>query len=90
MWVKNLIHDPKVAISAQDEGIPFGAVVIREKAEVTTEESQGALDEALKITSRYVSVKKMEAYVQRFWPQVKTIVKIDPGAVTSWEAAYTE
>lgn len=88
MWVKNLVRDPRVAFSAQDEAPPFSGVVMRGKAEVITEESQAVLEEIRKVTRRYIDEKEMEAYIKQYWPQLQTIVRIVPEAVTSWKLGY--
>jgi len=85
VWVTNVVRDPRVAFSVYDEKPPFNAVMIRGKAEITTEESQAVLDEIIRISRRYVEEKDMDTYLAGFWPQLKTIVRIIPESISTYK-----
>lgn len=87
IWVKNIRRDPRVAFSAQEEGAPYAAVLMRGLAEVETGESESVRAEILAITRRYVPADEVEPYVAR-WASIRTIVTIRPETITSWTSAY--
>lgn len=82
-WVRNLIRDPRVAISVQTFEAPYPAVVIRGLASVTTGDEPAVLHEIRAITERYVGADEIEPYV-RDWPELRTIVRITPTRIISW------
>jgi len=84
VWVRNLQRDSRVAFAVYDEAPPFAGVVVRGRAEVTTSPAQATLEEARNITRRYIEEQDVEGYLQRWWPQLQTIVRIHPETITSW------
>ncbi|MFQ5874099.1 MAG: PPOX class F420-dependent oxidoreductase, partial [Dehalococcoidia bacterium] len=88
VWVRNAKRNSRVAFSVQDQEPPFGAVVVRGRAEVTDRLDETGLDEAKKISRRYMGEDKVDGYVEGFWPQLHTFVKITPEAVKSWGRGY--
>ena len=88
VWVRNVMRDNRVAFSVQDQGPPFGAVVVRGRAEVTDQPDKTGLDEAKNISRRYIGEEEVDGYVEAYWPQLHTFVKITPEAVKSWKRGY--
>ena len=82
-WVRNLLHDPRVAFSVQTSEAPYPAVVIRGHTTVTSGDESAVLDEIRAITRRYVGPDEVEPYITD-WPALRTIVKITPDRIISW------
>jgi PPOX class probable F420-dependent enzyme len=80
-WVRNLARDNRVAFSVQEEQPPFGAVIIRGRAEIRR--GAGVDEEIRRITERYIPAAEVTAYVARF-PHLRTIVTIRPEKVVAW------
>lgn len=82
-WVRNLLRDPRAAFSVQTFEEPYPAVVMRGTATVATSDDAATTAEIHAITRRYVAAEGVEEYVAR-WPQLRTIVTIDPQHLVSW------
>jgi hypothetical protein len=84
LWVRNAIRDPRVAFSVQDNGTPYGAVVIRGDADVLDASWPGFARMVRLITGRYVSPEGIEAYIAE-WPTLRTMVRIHPRSSVGWD-----
>ncbi len=83
LWVRNLLRDPRVSFSVQEPGPPFGAVIMRGRADVEYDDP----GEIRRITERYIEADQVEAYVAD-WPHLRTIVRIRPERLRSWARGY--
>lgn len=86
-WVRNLRRDPRVAFSVQETDPPYGAVLMRGKAEIRTSDDEVLTGEIRRITSRYIERSGVESYIAG-WAHLHTIVTIHPEKVTSWARGY--
>ena len=84
-WVENLARDPRVALSMQEEGPPWRAVMAHGRAELATGERAEILDEIRRITRIYVPEREVAPYIARYWPQLQTIVTITPEIIHTWK-----
>jgi len=82
-WVRNLLRDPRVALSVQTFEPPYPAVVARGLASVESNHDQDILSEIRAITERYVQPGEVDPYIAE-WPDLKAIVRIVPDHVSSW------
>ena len=82
-WIHNLSRDPKTGVTVQEEAAPQMAVIMRGEASVETGDSASIDEEIRRITRRYVSEEKIEAYI-RDWPELRTIVRIVPQKLFVW------
>jgi PPOX class probable F420-dependent enzyme len=87
LWVKNLLRDNRVAFSVQEEQEPFGAVMMRGRAEVVTNDGDEVSAEIRRITRRYIQAPEVENYVSH-WLHLRTIVSITPHKITAWGKGY--
>jgi PPOX class probable F420-dependent enzyme len=83
-WVRNLMRDPRTALSVQTFEAPYPAVVMRGAATVATADA-ATMDEILAITRRYVPAEGVDRYVAD-WPNLRTIVRVVPDHTASWSA----
>ena len=79
-WVRNLKRDPKVGVSVQEGGI---AVMMKGRATVHTSDGPDVDEEIRRITRRYVGDDEVEGYIAD-WPELRTIVRIDPRSASYW------
>jgi PPOX class probable F420-dependent enzyme len=86
LWVRNVMREPKVAFSVQEDREPCPAVVIRGRAEVVTEDTPELREEILRIATRYLPLEAAQAFAER-WTERRTIVTIHPDRVVSWGGA---
>ena len=84
-WVRNLLHDPRVAFSVQTFEEPYPAVMMRGAATVATADDAATVEEIRAITRRYIIPEEVEGYIAR-WPDLRTIVTIVPARIVSWSA----
>jgi PPOX class probable F420-dependent enzyme len=86
-WVQNVLRDNRVAFTVPETRPPFGAVILRGRAQVRTGAAPEIVAEIHAITRRYIPAQEVESYVAA-WPQLRTIVSITPEKVTSWDRGY--
>lgn len=79
-WVKNVQRDPKVGVSVQEGEV---AVMMKGRATVHTSDGAEVDEEIRRITRRYVSDDEVEGYIAD-WPQLRTIIRIEPHGVFFW------
>ena len=84
-WVRNLLHDPRVAFSVQTFEEPYPAVMMRGAATVATADDAATVEEIRAITRRYIVPEEVEGYIA-CWPDLRTIVTIVPARIVSWSA----
>ncbi|MGH3475868.1 MAG: TIGR03618 family F420-dependent PPOX class oxidoreductase [Nocardioidaceae bacterium] len=84
-WVRNLMHDPRVAFSVQTFEAPYPAVMIRGHATIATADDNATVEEAKAITRRYIAPEDVEDYVAE-WTDLRTIVTVVPDRIVSWSA----
>lgn len=82
-WVKNVVRDPRVAFSVQEDGPPYAAVSLRGRATIATGDDEAITQEIRRITRRYVAEPAVEAYIRQ-WARLRTIVTITPERVSGW------
>lgn len=86
LWVRNMRRDPRVAFTVQGTMPPYGAVTMRGRAEIRTDEA-GTDEEIWRITSRYIAENQVAEYAAK-WPDFRTIVCIHPATIRAWARAY--
>jgi PPOX class probable F420-dependent enzyme len=86
-WVKNIVRDPRVAFSVQEETPPFAAVTMRGWATILTSQGEEVSQEIRRITRRYVEEPEVETYIQD-WTHLRTIVSITPERINAWSEEY--
>jgi PPOX class probable F420-dependent enzyme len=86
LWVRNLLRDPRVAFSVQENSRPFGAVTMRGQAEVVVNGPDWP-EEVRGITRRYLAAGDVEDYVAA-WSSLRAVVRIRPVAVRGWSRGY--
>ena len=89
VWVRNLLHDPRVAFSVQTFEEPYPAVMMRGTATVATADDAATVEEIRAITRRYIIPEEVEGYIAD-WPDLRTIVTIVPAHIVSWSAGGSE
>jgi PPOX class probable F420-dependent enzyme len=89
VWVRNLLHDPRVAFSVQTFEEPYPAVMMRGAATVATADDAATIEEIRAITRRYIIPEEVEEYMAG-WPDLRTIVTIVPARIVSWSAGGSE
>ncbi len=82
-WVQNVLRDPKVGVTVQEESAPQMAVIMRGTASVETSDSPRIDEEIARITRRYVPENSIDGYI-RDWPELRTIVRIVPRRIFVW------
>ena len=82
-WVQNVLRDPKVGVSVQEEGSDSMAVIMRGTASVETSDESSIDDEILRITRRYVPEPGVEDYLSG-WMHLRTMVRIEPHKLYVW------
>ncbi len=82
-WVQNVLRDPKVGVTVQEESAPQMAVIMRGTASVETSDGPRIDEEIARITRRYVPENSMDGYI-RDWPELRTIVRIVPRRIFVW------
>jgi PPOX class probable F420-dependent enzyme len=82
-WVRNVVRDRRVAFAVQTFEAPYPAVVMRGTASVRTADDAATIEEIRAITRRYVASSGVEHYIAG-WPDLRTIVRIDPQHIVSW------
>jgi PPOX class probable F420-dependent enzyme len=87
LWVRNARRDPRVAFSVQENGPPFGAVLIRGEAEVLGATWPGFARTVRAITARYVPADEVERYIAE-WTELQTLVRIHPLDTRGWSRGY--
>ena len=85
-WVRNLHRDPRVAFTAQQAQPPYGAVIIRGRADISVPGADVRAD-IRHIASRYLPADECDSYIAT-WPQLRTIVRVHPSAVRGWSRGY--
>jgi PPOX class probable F420-dependent enzyme len=80
VWVRNLLRDPRVAVSVHEDESPFQAVILDGVANVVTADADAVMQEIHRITERYVDPQRVEAYVAE-WPALRTLVTIRPTVI---------
>ena len=86
-WVQHLLRDNRVAFSVQEEEPPYGAVLMRGRAEVVTSDGPEVDEEIRRITRRYIPEAEVESYIQD-WLPLRTIVSITPHKIVAWGKGY--
>ena len=79
-WVRNVQRDPKVGVSVQEGDV---AVMMKGRASVHTSDGPEVDEEIRRITRRYVGDDEVEGYIAD-WPELRTIVRIEPRSVFVW------
>jgi PPOX class probable F420-dependent enzyme len=85
-WVLNLVADPRVAFSVQEELPPYAAVLMRGHAEGATGVAPELEAEIVRICRCYLPEDRVEAYAAE-WGDLRTIVTIRPDRIASWPSA---
>ncbi len=85
-WVKNVLADPRVAVTVAEGAPPFAAVTMRGQAEVV-EDEDWVHAEIRAITARYMEADEVEAYCSA-WPQLRTMFVLRPERVNAWGRGY--
>lgn len=73
---KNILSNPQVAISVDEEEFPFAFVLVEGRAEVEQLAPSDLLPYATKIAQRYVGVDRAESYGQRNAVDGEVLVRV--------------
>jgi PPOX class probable F420-dependent enzyme len=85
-WVRNLLRDPRLALTIAEHEEPFSAVLIRGRAEIRSGRSSAILDEVKEIIARYVPAGEVEAVFESYdQGQDHAIVTIEPASIVAWK-----
>ncbi len=85
-WVRNLRRDPRVAFTAQQAQPPYGAVIMRGRADISAPGADVDGDIG-RIARRYLPADECDPYVAA-WPQLRTIVRVRPATIHAWSRGY--
>jgi PPOX class probable F420-dependent enzyme len=85
-WVRNLRRDPRVAFTAQQAQPPYGAVIMRGHAAISTPGADVHSD-IRRIVRRYLPERECDTYIAA-WPELRTIVRVDPATIHAWGRGY--
>ena len=93
-WVRNLVHDRRVAVTVALDRDPFPGLIIRGTATVlgdgsATHPHEPVDAEIAAITRRYIPSDGVDAYIAS-WPELRTIVRIVPERLHAWGTADAE
>ena len=84
-WVRQLRRDPRCALTVAEHEPPFGAVLVRGRAEIAT--GADTAPEIRRIAERYVEADEVDAYIDSF-RMLHTIVTVIPQVMRSWGRGY--
>ena len=82
-WVQNVLRDPRVGLSIQDQNTDSLAVMMRGNASVETSDDSSIDEEILRITRRYVPETEVADYVET-WKHLRTMVSMEPKKLFVW------
>ncbi len=85
-WVRDALRDPRISVTVQEHEPPFAAVLIGGTASVTTGAEQ-AVEEARRISARYMPADEVDDYVTR-WGELQTAVTVTPRWSRAWGRGY--
>lgn len=85
-WVKNVLADPRVAVTVAEDLHPFMAATMRGSAELV-EDADWVDAEIRAIVARYIEADEVEAYCAA-WPQLRTMFVLRPERVNAWGRGY--
>ncbi|MCC6221871.1 MAG: pyridoxamine 5'-phosphate oxidase family protein [Thermoleophilia bacterium] len=84
-WVRDLLAEPRVAISVHEHGEPWSAVTLRGLASVRTGQLGELRDEIEAIVRRYVPASEVDATIAGYDDgSLHALVTIEPTAVEAW------
>ena len=82
-WIKNLKRDSRIGFSAQEDGVPRTAVMIKGLGRVETSDDPAIDEELWAISRRYVPASELDEYVAS-WSHLRTMVHIEPTKLFVW------
>ena len=82
-WIKNLERDSRIGFSAQEDGAPRMAVMLKGHGRVETSDDPAIDEEIWAISRRYVPPAELDEYVAT-WSHLRTMVHIEPTKVFVW------
>lgn len=85
-WVRNLRRDPRVAFTAQQAQPPYGAVLVRGRADMSAPGANVDAD-IRRIAGRYLPERERDSYIGA-WPQLRTVVRVHPATIRGWSRGY--
>jgi PPOX class probable F420-dependent enzyme len=85
-WVRNLGRDARVAFTAQQAQPPYGAVIMRGRAE-TSAPGTDVDGDIRRIVGRYLPERERDGYIAA-WSQLHTIVRVHPATIHAWNRGY--
>ena len=85
-WVRNLHRDPRAAFTAQQAQPPYGAVIMRGRADISAPGADVRSD-IRRIARRYLPERECDAYIAA-WPQLRTVVRVHPATIHGWSRGY--
>ncbi|HVP30304.1 MAG TPA: pyridoxamine 5'-phosphate oxidase family protein [Myxococcota bacterium] len=87
-WREHLLRDPRVALSIDEQPLPYRKVVVEGRAELAFDLGEDARwrDRYLRIASRYVPDAEARAYVEATLDQTRALfaVELARAIVRSW------
>ena len=84
-WVRNLLRDPRCAVTIAEHEAPFAGYLASAMA-VVHEDVEWADAEIRAITARYIPAAEVSAYIAQY--AFRTIVELTPTRARAWERGY--
>jgi PPOX class probable F420-dependent enzyme len=85
-WVRNLRRDPRAAFTTQQAQPPYGAVIMRGHADISSP-SADVDGDIRRIARRYLPEHECDPYIAA-WPDLRTIVRVQPATIRGWDRGY--
>jgi hypothetical protein len=72
--------------TAQQAQPPYGAVIMRGRTAISAPGADVHSD-IRRITRRYLPEREYDSYIAA-WPELRTIVRVDPATIHAWSRGY--
>lgn len=84
-WVRNLLRDPRVAVTIAEHAEPYGAVLMRGAATVASGRGEQTFAEVRRICARYVPAEQVEETIAEYDSgNPHAIVTVEPDWIGGW------
>lgn len=82
---RNIIHNPRVSLSVDDETFPFSFVILHGLAEIDYLSPAELLPWSTRIATRYVPKEQAESYGKRNAVEGEVLIRVTPQKVLAYE-----
>lgn len=84
-WVRNLLRDQRVAITIAEHEEPYGAVLVRGRATISSGRDEATFDEMRRICARYVPAGEIDETIAAYETgDPHAIVTVEPDWIGGW------